>query len=492
MGQSNMKSFRMLYEEEQKSETQQALDALKAEVNVINEYLFKLLDKYTIAGGSYKYVCIIDKEKNVQWSLNNSGNLPQIEDNRRMLINVINEYDIFYKKIIAKSAALKKEKVLKEKSNLSRITDALDAFPFLEKAKFSADITNNINACKNVYEYMFNNINFTSLSVMTNEKFYQEIQKIKNDLSGMSVDKIPNETKIESELEDVPAVIKNDYKPDESEEQSAAEVPEVPSEIEQSVEKAAEAVEAVKDHTEGIDPSKVLDNFNKTKQAVIDMEKNVNAWIEKQNSKALKNKLKNMQSKLKDIIGKTWGYTQLLNLKSMFGESLRASFFNLLLEDDSQQKSETNTENSADEKEDIINNVKTIIDKVDALLTATKFEEFIKNHKTWVDEIEKAFNSIAENANDETKAKLDKIKDKDPYEKICELYSIITSKNKENSKDKTNSTDEQGNSDADTAGSRPDSEDINDKEMGDGLTAESLENEFVVHNFLKHLNEYFH
>ena len=51
--------------------------------------------------------------------------------------------------------------------------------------------------------------------------------------------------------------------------------------------------------------------------------------------------------------------------------------------------------------------------------------------------------------------------------------------------DKTNPTDEQGNSKADTAGSKPAAETPEEVEN------ESLEDQFMMHNFLKRLNDKF-
>lgn len=517
-----MKSFRMLYEEEQKSEAQQALDALKAEVNTINEYLFKLLDKYTIAGGSYKYVCIIDNEKNVQWSLNKSGNLPQIEDNRKMLINAINEYDIFYKKIIAKSAALKKEKVLKEKSNPSRFVDTLDAFPFLEKAKFSADITNNINACKNVYEYMFNDINFASLSTMTNEKFYQEIQKIKNDLNGMSVDKILDETKIESELEDVPEAIKNDYKSDENKEEQPTE--EVPEELKNNTEKVDDMVNALDDK---IDDANFMNLISKT----IEMNKKVNqelgAYLKEHPHSQIVIKQKEIVNDLGDISGQLiptlWAKNTLLRMKDANESWNRHILLNVLdeaeivneklnarqkkkMEKKLQQKQQNNNQNNQeieqnseqdnqDEKPEELNKKSTYLlnDGIAELMNSANTDEFKNKYVEWVKKINALFDEIKNVNNEEVNNSLQKYENSDdPLIKAgacAKAVEALTKNNEEKPEDKTNPTDKQGNSEADTAGSKPDSEDINDKEVGDGLTAESLEDEFIVHNFMKRLNE---
>ena len=204
-----MSSFKKLYEADKQNV---ALDQLKAEVQKVNKEFFSLLDKYTYTGLSLNNskVAIITEKRSLQW-LPGKDDGVFVNECRKNIVDIIDEYARYYNYVIKNAPALKDEKVLSEEFNPKRTNSPIIAFGYIEKIKFSIDIETYINSCKELYNYLYNDINILKLSTSTNQQFAEQLAKIKTDLGSMEVKQLPD-NKIESDLNDVPEYIINDYK----------------------------------------------------------------------------------------------------------------------------------------------------------------------------------------------------------------------------------------------------------------------------------------
>lgn len=207
-----MTSFKKLYEAEKQNT---ALDQLKAEVLKVNKEFFSLLDKYTYTGLSLNNskVAVITEKRALQWLPSKDGGV-FVNECRKNIVDIIDEYARYYNYVIKNVPALKDEKALTELFNPKRTNSPIVAFGYIEKLKFSTDIKANINKCKELYNYLYNDINIAKLSTATNAKFAEMLSKIKTDLGSLDVEQLPD-NKIESDLKDAPEYIVNNYKGEE-------------------------------------------------------------------------------------------------------------------------------------------------------------------------------------------------------------------------------------------------------------------------------------
>jgi len=132
--------------------------------------------------------------------------------------------------------------------------------------------------------------------------------------------------------------------------------------------------------------------------------------------------------------------------------------------------------------------IQKLMAQVDELMKIEKSGEFMNKYAEWVKQVDELIKKAGENEKMK-QAVAELSKKEDPYERLCLLDKAVNSQPEEKEESNTEETDEQGNSEADTAGSKPDSDDVNDREMGDGFGGESLEMDFLVHNFMKRLDE---
>lgn len=132
--------------------------------------------------------------------------------------------------------------------------------------------------------------------------------------------------------------------------------------------------------------------------------------------------------------------------------------------------------------------IQKLMGQVDELMKIEKSGEFMNKYNEWVKAVDELIKKAGEKENLK-QAVAELSKKEDPYERLCLLDKAVNSQPEEKEESSTEEIDDQGNSEADTAGSKPDSDDINDKEMGDGLTAESLEDDLIIHNFFRRLDE---
>lgn len=132
--------------------------------------------------------------------------------------------------------------------------------------------------------------------------------------------------------------------------------------------------------------------------------------------------------------------------------------------------------------------IQKLMGQVDELMKIEKSGEFMNKYAEWVKAVDELIKKAGEKENLK-QAVAELSKKEDPYERLCLLDKAVNSQTEEKEESNTEEIDDQGNSEADTAGSKPDSDDVNDREMGDGFGGESLEMDFLVHNFMKRLDE---
>jgi hypothetical protein len=316
-----------------------------------------------------------------------------------------------------------------------------------------------------------------------------------------------------------------------------------PKEVQQAVAKVTQEISAVKDHTD----QNVETNFDKVQQDVENMQKIVGQYM------ASKPEFKDRIEKVKAFLDKTnhqaipslWGLSAAIGMRGdvqrvIESYSKQAELLELLTEADMKkrkqqmakakaqaqqrnrgskkppkqstddEKTDTQTaETPAEEKPDENKPeapaenkpqenqqeetggkeaIQKLMGQVDELMKIEKSGEFMNKYNEWVKTVDELIKKAGERENLK-QAVAELSKKEDPYERLCLLDKAVNSQPEEKEESNTEETDEQGNSEADTAGSKPDSDDINDKEMGDGLTAESLEDDLIIHNFFRRLDE---
>lgn len=315
-----------------------------------------------------------------------------------------------------------------------------------------------------------------------------------------------------------------------------------PKEVQQAVAKVTQEISAVKDHTD----QNVETNFDKVQQDVENMQKIVGQYM------ASKPEFKDRIEKVKAFLDKTkhqaipslWGLSAAIGMRGdvqrvIESYSKQAELLELLTEADTKkrkqqmakaraqaqqrnrgskklskqntakentngQTTETSTEiKQAAETPAEPNNtpqdnqqeetggkeeIQKLMGQVDELMKIEKSGEFMNKYAEWVKAVDELIKKAGENEKLK-QAVAELSKKEDPYERLCLLDKAVNSQPEEKEESNTEETDEQDNSEADTAGSKPDSDDINDKEMGDGLTAESLEDDLLIHNFFRRLDE---
>ena len=213
-----MANFRELYEAEKKAT---ALDQLKEEVYKVNEEFFKLLDKYTITGLSLNVnnVAKITKDKMLQWTTADNGEV-YVDELRKSIIFLIDEYSRYYNAVIKNTPALKDVHACKEMFNPERENSPMGVFKYIyDNLEYSVDLKEQIKSCKDLYEYMFEYIDIANIYIMTNEKFFEKILKIKKTLGSVSIEQLPK-NEIKNDIENLPAGIENEYNKPEEEKSS--------------------------------------------------------------------------------------------------------------------------------------------------------------------------------------------------------------------------------------------------------------------------------
>lgn len=506
MRNSRMSNF---INEEENSEEEEAVKQLKQLVKDENEEFWTVADKYLHAGVAnvLDELAHVDGKKLI-FSTNKSGSKLLAVDYATLFIEAFKEYDKFYKEIINKKEFLKKEVFLQDPMNNDAKMN-LDAFDWMLKQEYTSgeNAKSEIKAYKELVEHI-SNLKYDFLK-KSNKVAYDELKKIISSLAADVAANEKNETEIElsnqPKKENVPGIEFNNIEKNEDEEKTSEE--EAPKEVKQAVADAAKAAIAVKEHPD----QDILKNFDTVEAQVKKMKKIFDALKNDEDYAEKCKKAEEFMSRYKDeTIPALWAITAATGLQSSVERLIesvkRARLLRLLLEAEEEQKQSSGenntsendtdssqhaaTENKTEEKKDTesagtsaLEKAKKIAFLVDDLLKIDNSKKFIEDYKKWTDMIKSLSDELSKN--EEIKKQIDQVDIKDPYEKICYLYMMCEEQGKKNDnsdKSKTEDIDDSGNSEADTAGSKPEAETAGEADNFAG-------GESFVRAFINKLNE---
>lgn len=508
-----MVSFRKLFEADEKEQEDATIARLKETASKINESFFQMIDKYTVATLTVEPVAIINKEGDLQWMTNKSGSMPLVEDNKRMLLESIKIYELFYNKFILKHKELLKEKAMKEPARLQDgYVVYTRAFDFLDKAKFSEDVKSNIDDCKALYDFMLDEINVTELSKKTNENFFKDIQSIKSKLSGLSAELLPEGVKIESELDTLPDEIPNEQGEQKEDTSNTDEI-----------KKSSEELSKIVAELNSAEPDKYEDIIQRIQKGI---------EVNKKNIEEIKNNNKNSAEYLDkftnafgdhagDILPISWVSKKLSVTpeEKEKNESLRRdSLYSLLFEDDQEQNQQNGDQQNAENKdgnaengeqnddqqsgensnmpddkkkkaEEANNKIKENIGKSTELINIEDDAKFKSSYEAFVKSTEEMFKNLLQTS---LKEKFEEIKDTDPLIRLCKASVILTTSTNEEGKEGEQNSEQTGEQNSEQNGDNKaeQSGEQGNNEQNQNKT-ESLEDDLILHNFLNHLNEHF-
>lgn len=432
-----------------------------------------------------------------------SGSAPLVASLKTNLIKSIEVYQKFYKKVISKSktwknrtafAGIKKQQKI-DSSSLNIADDKFasedDKARFEESKKPILEIIDLLN--KDEYSA-------DKVGKLSNEKANEKLTNLANKLKAIKIKSLKEPIKMKAEEKT------NDTNlPDETEKEGK------------------ETIQYAINLTKHLDDEDFDKKLAATEKEIEEGKNALSDWMQKDTDAAniIKKMVKPLGNNAGQMIPLVWVYGHLGDLRAMFESLLdQRELENLLTERlNARQKkklnkkleakaaisennpvetkpgednkpaeaTENNTEKPAEEHkeqpteehEEQPNEFKEkaahLVQSIDDILKKKKASEFAQAYADWVKAVNDLFSNLAAKSSDRAKNYLEKIKDDDPYKKICSISHILATIETEDKRPSQASDEE----DVDSEGRTPD-----DRELEDSITAKNF-----LGSFRSYLNE---
>lgn len=425
--------------------------------------------------------------------------MPLAEDKRLLLAEAIKIFIDFYDNAVKKSKTWTNMKIAEKKMAI-KLQWKWEAFDAAQSDKFTTDpdVKDRIKEYRAFFEGIQKHADVGKLTSSTTEKFYtavKEMQTVVGVKDKPVITQLEN-VKVTSEVPKVDGFT-NDGKGKETGEQ------EVPKEVEKNAGDALKSTMAMPQHVADEDYDKKLEA---TKKQIEEGRKALEDWMKNDPDDAaniIMKAIKPIEKYKQQMLPQVWLFAHVNKLKAMFESVLEMNeLYYLLTESAADEESDDagdeqssgaadndaaakgNADQANKEKEEWKKKAGELLKGIDELLKKEKPSEFASAYESWGKAVTELFNNMA--ANDKLKEKLAEIKDEDPYVKLCTIGHIVTAKEEEKPDNAQGGSDGEGNSESDTAGSKPAPESPDDVADGEGLTQES----FKSVNFLSSLRNF--
>lgn len=429
--------------------------------------LFQLIWGKHIAGLSVEDLGIMSeddeetgKTKLYVFCKNGSSNdITYIEDTKRLVIEAIDIYLLLYKQGIKLSKTWLQDVAFPDAKGDYKIA-------LIDEGKIKKDFELSESDLEKVMEKV-NKINGLR-EIFNNEKYsFKKMAALKHVDLKKRFELLKNELVGYEEITDFKEPIYT--KAEEGDEENA----DVPEEVTEPAVTAAKYVDAMADHVADEDYEQKL---AETKKKIEDGKNALDKWIESdEEAKNIVFKAVKPIEKFKSqMIPLLWFMGHVGKLKAMFESIFELSNLrNLILEANEGEQEETpkqnpeggaeNTDNTSvanndagsnaqeagggdkeneddseneKKKEELLKKVQSLLAGVEELLKKEKPTEFATAYEQWGKAVTEMFNELAEN--EKLKEELEKLKDADPYEKLCKLGNILMRKKEEKPEEKKN------------------------------------------------------